>query len=562
MQWLYPERSSDKMGLPKLALTAFALSCSLAVGAIPDQMHPDFDLREVPLPQTYNTLAIGFLSDGRMVLATAEDYGGGEVPPISPDTKLSIVSSPGSASASGIKIKDIANNWHQIIGITLVNDTVYVSERDGFYQILDLENPGDLSANRKKIVSWPDENHWGPQGVNWHQWVFTPVYWKGYFYAPYSGSIVRSGGVADAPATTSYSGAFLKWDLTGKLEKVAGGLRSPNGCGLSPSGEMFVTDNQGSWLPSSTFMLIKPGKFYGYRQSPPQAPNWAEGLPYERPTAWLDHGNLRESPTQPVYVDKGRYQGDWIFGDVTSPGLVRVSLDLVDDTYNGSAFWFAKGTGSAAINRLAWGKDGALYIGTISTIGSNWPGGSKKPFYRMALKATSSVFDMRTVRSLADGVEILFTEPVDANSIATGNFTVNQAQYVRQAGYGLGKSTPEKRTVSATELSTDGKRVHLVIAGLKEDFVTYIKTGNVKSVSGAALWNNEVWFTENKISTRTWNAQTTAIAISPKARRLESLVRTTPFPGALHLRIDATGGHSASLRTLNGALVRPLSIEP
>ena len=89
-------------------------------------------MREVPFPDTYKTMGIGFLSDGRMVLATTEEIGWGEVPRASTAHKLYIVSSPGSESGSAIKVKEIANNWKQMIGVTVVNDTVYVSERDSY----------------------------------------------------------------------------------------------------------------------------------------------------------------------------------------------------------------------------------------------------------------------------------------------------------------------------------------------------------------------------------------------------------------------------------------------
>lgn len=530
------------------------------LGAIPNTMHPDFDLSQVGLPAAYKTMGMGFLKDGRMVLGTTVAIGGGEVPPASADHKLFIVSGISKTGSGALTVKEIANNWHQIAGIVIAEDKVYVSDRDGFYRIDNIDNPTDLAGNRTLIVKWPDENHW-PHGFSWHQWVFTPVYFQGFFYAPYSGCIVP-GGPSGTDPTTAYSGAFLKWDLSGKLEKFAGGLRSPNGANINPAGEMFVADNQGSWLPSSTFMQMKQGKFYGHKQSDGHAPNWAESLPYERPTAWLDNGALRTSPSQPVFIDKGRYQGDWLLGDVNNPGLVRIALDKVGDTYNGSVFWFGQGMGNAAINRMAWGPDGSLYIGTLTKIG-NWPSGDEQPMYKLTPKAAAGAFEPRMVRSLADGVELLFTEPVDKASVVPANFTVQTWNYTRQAGYGLGKSVPQKLTVSAADLSDDGLRVHLVIAGLKEDFVTYIKLGTVKPATGAeTLWNNEAWFTLNAASPRAWSA-TSAIA--------EAAPETSPLAGKVHYRLSASrsldvevdmpGLHIVTLRSLNGAVLQSVQGE-
>ena len=100
----------------------------------------------------------------------------------------------------------MANTWRQNAGVVVAEGKVYVSDREGFYQILDLENPGDLAANRKIIVKWP-AGTW-TNGEQWHHWVFTPMYRQGYFYAPYSGSIIPGGPSSTLP-TSGYSGAFL-----------------------------------------------------------------------------------------------------------------------------------------------------------------------------------------------------------------------------------------------------------------------------------------------------------------------------------------------------------------
>jgi hypothetical protein len=549
-------------------IAGMAMSATLALGSISDAMHPDYTMATVPLVEMYKTMGMGFLSDGRMVLVTTEFIGGGEAPPPSVNHKLLIITNPGAATAGDVKVKEVANMWIQPSGLTIVDNKIFVSDKDGFYQILDYETATpDLANNRKKIATWPDENKWNA-GKYWHQWVFTPVYKNGFFYAPYSGSI-RPGGPSDAQATSAYSGAFLKWDMNGTLTKFAGGLRSPNGANIGPNGDMFVADNQGSWVPSSTFMHMKQDKFYGHKQSPKRdslgnvitayAPNWAEGMTYERPTAWLDHGNVRASPSQPIYVDKGRYAGDWLLGDVNNPGLVRISLDDVQGTYNGAVFWFSKGMAQSAINRLAWGNDGSLYVGTAQRIAGNWPGGDKSPIYKVTPKATATAFDMKAVRHLADGVEILFTEAVDANAIAAANFSVVQWHYDRKEEYGKGKTANEARVVSGTELSLDGKRVHLKIAGLKDDYVAYIKLTNVKSATGAAIWNNESWFTINKLSTRAWDGTVSIADKVQPAGRLESLVRQRLTRNGLEVIVDGAGAHTATLRSITGAHVASVS---
>ena len=51
--------------------------------------------------------------------------------------------------------------------------------------------------------------------------------------------------------------------------------------------ELFYTDNQGDWLPSSKLLKIKQGEFLGSHINPDHA--WA-GKPVTPPVAWLPQG--------------------------------------------------------------------------------------------------------------------------------------------------------------------------------------------------------------------------------------------------------------------------------
>jgi hypothetical protein len=552
-------------------IAALAMASSLCLTApgrseatIADAPHPDFDLTEVPFPAKIKTMGLAFLKDGRMVVAVTDFVGGGEVPAkASPAVKVYLVSGYAGGGVA-FKMEEISNTWFQLVGVTLVQDKLYVSDRDGFYEIPQLAAGGDLSKNRRLVVKWPDEGTWN-NGFQWHQFAFTPKYKDGFFYAPYSGSI-KPGGPSDASPTSKLTGGFLKWDLAGKLEAFAGGLRSPNGAGINEAtGEMFVADNQGSWLPSSTFALMKPGKFYGHRQTKTSAggathpANWAEALPYEPPVAWLPHGDVRDSPSEPILIQSGRYAGDWLLGDVDNPGLIRIGLDKVGDGYNGAVFFFSKGTKSAAINRLSWGPDGALYMGSLATISGNWPNGSDQGFFRLAPKASSAAasaaFEMKSVRSLADGLELEFTQPVNASTAVAGNFIAEQWQYIRQAEYGIGRQATQKLTVSGTEISADGKRVHLKIAGLLADRVVHVKHTGVQSAAGKAPWNDETWYTLNYPSTRGWNAVGLRRVAQGGAGPQGSLKISLGAEGALVASIQARGPWKATLVSLDGRVL-------
>jgi hypothetical protein len=546
------------------------IGASLACGAppastLPASLHPDIQLEEVKLPALYKTMGLDFLADGRMVLGVIEEVGMGEVPSKdSSGNKVLIVSLP-KAPGDSLKVKEISNTWSQISGLLVVDGKIYVSDRDGFYRVNDIDAPANLKDNRTLILKWPDENKWR-FGFSWHQWVFDPLYWHEHFYAPYSGSIIP-GGYSYAVPTSSLSGAFLTWDLHDlKLEAVAGGLRSPNGANLdSSTGEMFVTDNQGCYLPASSFMRIRPGHFYGHRQIPEYRndsgvvtqkfpPNFAESLPYDPPVAWLPYRTVRSSPSQPIVIRKGHFKGDWLIGDVNSPGLVRVYLDRVDSLINGAVFDFTQGMEKAAINRMAYGPDGSIYIGTIMRVAGNWPAMDKAPLYRLSFKASPDGFDMRAIRSVSDGLEIEFTGSADAHTFVKDSLSVVQWQYIRKPEYGYGKQDDEPLAVEKTEMSADGLRLHLVIPGLKTDRVVNLKVRALKSLTGKTLWSNEGWFTLNAISADAWKPGEGALSARFVPKVFPARIRSLPM-GILRVTFDGTGPYSVSLHGLDGSLL-------
>lgn len=536
-----------------------------AWSGVSDSVHPDFELGEIRMPAYYKTMGLAFLENGTLVLATAVgDLGLGDVPKPDPGNKVLLIEGA-STDAMPDRITEVANSWRQISGLNVLDDRIYVADRDGFYQILDNAPSGEvLSANRRLVVAWPDEGKWN-KGPYWHQWAFTPVYRSGRFYAPYSGSLAW-GGASNVDPTSSMSGAMLMWNPDGSgLQPIAGGFRTPNGAALhAETGEIFVTDNEGCWLPSSTFMRIRPGQFYGHRQSSPDldsngaitatySPNFAESLPYEAPVAWLPHGEVRSSPSQPVQIRKGWFAGDWLIGDVNNPGLVRVYLDRVGDLYNGAVFRFSQGLGTAAVNRMIAAPDSGIIIGTITNIAGNWPAGEKAPLYRLSAKSQPSGFDIKAVRAFKGGLELEFTQPVDPDSLGEEHFSAKSWQYIRMPKYGQGRQPENPCPITAVEASHDRKRVFLAMSGLQTDRVINLKVVGIVSSGGKPLWNDEAWFTLNAIPALDW--QPTSLSRPELPPGGAFLGEVAIRRGILEVTLSGHGAYRVSLIAPSGALV-------
>jgi hypothetical protein len=196
-------------------------------------------------------------------------------------------------------------------------------------------------------------------------------------------------------------------------------------------------------------------------------------------------------------------------------------------------------------------------MGSIEKFG-NWPGNGVMPFYKMTPKTGGLAFEMLAIRSFKDGFEIEFTKPVEKTALGPGNFNVSQWHYSRNATYGCCKDASTQRPPSAVQVSEDGKRVFLQIAGLKAmDYVTAFKLTNVKPATGTeTLWDNEAWYTLNKISTATWSP---TVGVARRGAGTPSLAARVAFRamggGLVSVGIEGPGAWTMSLRGLDGSLV-------
>ena len=572
----------------RAAVMAFAAAClaSENAGAYGDgnnynySVHPGFTVGKLALGKNYSNMGLDWLSNGDLVMANClsqGNYEGGGIPSPNAESGVYLVSNVTGSPT----VKQIASNFRQPSGVVVVNDVIYVSDRDAFYKIT--SNSGSGSGNRTKVIDWPREDtqvNGGWQNGYWHQFVYCPSYYNGRFYAVYSGTI--AGGPSDNPPTTSYSGAYLSWtaDGAGGLQKYAGGFRSPNGGNLGPNGMLAVTDNQGSWMPSCPFMIIKPNKFYGHRQTEGNAPNWAQDaflkgtMQYDPPAAWLfdgDYDGPGQSTTQPLYLDRGPYAGEWIVGDANAKGISRIILDPVNGgsgptaSYNGAVTYFTNGFGDmgaeAGLNRLTLHpKENIVYVGTIGFQG-NWPVATAQPLFTIKFDeaAVKATFEIKAVRSRAQGVEVEFTNPINPSTATAGAFALTQYQLKRSDGYGAGNDQMAKPTISQVKVSNDNKRVFLQVgnqAGI--DRVLKIVMPGVRSASGAALWFNQVFFTHNYQSTAAFEPTTGA---APRAadKYLENHLAFQALGGRLRVETTLHGEYALSLRSMNGARVEEKS---
>lgn len=444
-------------------------------------VHPSFDLTAAR-PSTFlpKVGGMAFLEDGRMVVSTWEPTG-----------SVYILSNLEQDNPEKIQVKRVAKGLAEPLGVAVVDGDIYVLQKQELTRLVD--NNGDEVADEYHTVS----NKWLVSS-NFHEFNFGLIYRDGYFYGNLSTGILPGGASAKQVADRGKTIKISKKD--GSVEFLTSGLRTPNGIGFGYNDEIFVSDNQGDWLPASKIVHIQKGAWYGSRSVDFEG---TEGMKETLPVVWLPQDEIGNSPSQPGVLKHGIYKGHMIHGEVTHGGLKRVFVEEVDGKLQGALFRFTQGM-EAGVNRIAWdNNDKHLYVGGIGNpgnwqhSGTQWYGLERLTFNK------KSTFEMLAVRAKSNGVEIEMTEAIDAaygNSAA--DYQVKQWYYKPTENYGGPKIDEKSLPIKSVNISKDRKKVFLELDGMKAGHVVYIRlAGTFISNKNQELWSTECWYTMNNIPT-------------------------------------------------------------
>ncbi len=442
-----------------------------------DGVHPSYDLTTVR-PRNFQPRVggIDFLPDGRMIICNWEPDGG-------------VYALTNVENGRNVGVTRVGAGLAEPLGIKVVNGDVYVLQKQELTKLIDNDKDGIYDEY------YAVANGWGVT-PNFHEFAFGLVYDKGFFYGNLA-TAINPGGSSTKPQNPDRGHVVKINAKTGDYTLAAAGLRTPNGIGFGAFNRIYLTDNQGDWLPSSKVLLYREGAFYANQSvDPVNSPKWK----VDPPVVWLPQGEIGNSPSQPAPLNDGPYKGQMIHGDVTHGGVKRVFVEQIDGMFQGVVFRFTQGM-EAGINRLCWGPDGALYVGGIGSTG-NWGQEGKERYGLQKIKFNGkSTFEMLAVRAKTNGFEIEFTEPLaPGNGELTSDYEVRDWRYVPTEEYGGPKVDPRKLAVKSVTLSKDRKRAFLEIEDLKDDHVVYIKCAtDTRSQDGDTLWSTEAWYTLNKI---------------------------------------------------------------
>ncbi len=462
-----------------------------------------YKVSTIPLPPdcVLEVGGLGFRPDGKLLACTRRG-------------EIWMVENPTSDSLSEVKVTKYAGGLHEALGLWVQdNNNVFVVQRPELTKIVEK----DGVASEFTTVN----DKWGVSG-DYHEFAFGPARDKaGNFFITLN---VGFGGGHQAKA--AWRGWCVKVHPDGKLEPWAYGLRSPNGINFSPEGELFYCDNQGEWVATNKMHHIKQGKFYGHqaglrwvKDSPfaGKVPDKvASGIRYDGvdkngnqtdvypdfdpPCIWFPYGRMGKSASEPIWDTTGGkfgpFTGQAFVGDQTNSNVMRVALEKVNGVYQGACFPFRSGL-QCGVNRLCFAPDGSLMVGQTNR---GWGSLGGKPYgLQRIYYEGKEPFEIHHVTLTKDGFDLVFTKPINPDSIGAKPASVSSFTYIYKSDYGCPETDSRFEMVGKVKLSNDGKTLSIPVGGLKKGRVFEIRLDGITTTDGEKVLHPEAYYTLNEL---------------------------------------------------------------
>jgi len=449
--------------------------------------------------------AMAFMADGKLAVTTFPPANNG-IFREETNGALYIVANPTEKDPAKIKVKKIADDLHDPLGMAFHDGALYIADRNEVSKWTDTDGDGYPDKRESFASGWISDNY--------HHFTFGLPYHDGHFYLTLSTNItftkmieqenIKGEIVGLNGPNPEHRGSLLKISAkTGEWSVVSGGLRTPNGVSVGPNGVVLIPDNQGAFRPASGIYAGKQGAYFGHENNTTAtsdfypdggAPADFSDQPVTPPAIYLPQNEASNSPAELTLIPEGQpFAGQMLMAEITLGGLRRVCLEEVDGTWQGAVFRHSQGF-EAGLNRLAWGPDGALYVGGMGS-GGNWSWRGKKFGLQRLVPTGKTAFEFDAIHATADGFEISFTKPVSKEQLEDlSNWAIDAWTYKPVATYGGRKIDIHSADATKVVASDDRMAVELTVPNRKPNYVYHIRT-DPKSDDGDTMWSPEAWFT-------------------------------------------------------------------
>lgn len=373
--------------------------------------------------------------------------------------------------------------------------TIALVQRTELTEITDSDSVGAADVFRTICDRWRVSG-------NYHEYAFGPKYDRD-GNAWVTLNLAHTGGETVMGATIPTRGWIVKISPAGEMTKVADGIRSPDGIGMGPDGEMFYTDNQGDFVATNKLCHVKQGAFYGHQASlkfrDDYGPDWKkDGKPVPEitwPAVWFPYKKMGQS-TSDFALDEtggafGPFAGQLFAGDQTYAEMYRVFLEKVTGPdgvteYQGACFPFKKGFCSG-LHRITFAPADAsgrasLWVGMTDR---GWGSTGPKRDGLQRLVWTGAVpFEILRMRVQPDGFALDFTADLGPDATDLSHYRMTSYTYDYHPDYGSAETDPQE--VQITGATLDGARtVRLHVDKLRFGGMGYVHELRVQGLASA-----------------------------------------------------------------------------
>jgi hypothetical protein len=315
-----------------------------------------------------------------------------------------------------------------------------------------------------------------------------------------------------------YRGWIMRLGTDGRLTPYASGFRMHNGLLVDDEDNLWSSDNQGDWKPTTPFYHVEAGKFYGHPSSLMWEKDWpadrdplatfrkdldAYNARRTRPAIEIPHESIH-SGSQAVQIPRngafGPFGGQTLLPDASRAKIGRLMLEKVGGEFQGAFTLFMEGHGLLTKNnRAAFSPDGrSLYIGQVS--GRGWggapPGASIMQRVRWVAGAPFTIAKMEITPR---GFRLTFTAPVNDAGAQMSSYGIQSMIY--QPRWTYGGPAEDKRDETVTDLKViDPATVEFSIASFEAGRIYRLRLAeSVASVTQEAPTDREFFYTANRL---------------------------------------------------------------
>jgi len=373
------------------------------------------------------------------------------------------------------KWKKYSEGFFDSLGLVLEeDDSIVVGDKSGLYKLSDEDKDG--WAEKRQVLN----EQFRFTGV-YHEYLHGPVKINDDYYFNLNLSYkngLYEGGMTWMATCGGLRGWTCKVSPDGTLSTFASGMRSTAGINVSPDNKLYVTENQGSYVGSSTMHIVNKGDFThspiglidekGKKVGHPEV-QFDKAIARKKQALMIfPHGKTLNSPGSPSWdMSQGKFGPfkEQIFvGDQTKSCIWRVALENTEGQTQGALLPFAKGT-KAGVMRMIQSPDGkSMWLGQT---GRGWRsvGGHQSALQKITYDGKTVPDMVHSLKANPRGFTVIFTRPQSA----TSDFNSLKAQswyYIDNKNYGSRQHQVLSHKILKTTLSKDGLKLEVDLENL------------------------------------------------------------------------------------------------